>query len=277
MIDKPFLKLAVSRRRVLRFQLRGIPLVGERHDGAADDWHRLPRWHLGAAAVVARRVRVDESRKVCRSLGSRHGGQRVTPEHGEELKGRHKLADATMLARANLVSPVEHPFRRHPVSVVARPGQRTWVVTHDVPLDHVAGVVEAQAVDGAELEDPRRVGDLVRLNELDVQLHAVEPRVALQHRERFAVGRSGSPHDPQLAWEVDRVHPVLDGTLNTLQLVVVGVLDVQLQPRAGADHVTGERGEHAGEVGVIGGLIAAADAKRPADAGVEGRIGRQPV
>ena len=119
------------------------------------------------------------------------------------------------------------------------------MILEHVVIGHVAALVEPHAVDRDRVERHDRVCDLVRLDELEVELHAAESAVGRHERERFAVDRSGHPHRAEFAGEINRECPIVIRQLHLAdgRRIDVGA-EIELQAGAGADEIGREGRKH---------------------------------
>ena len=174
----------IGARGVLGLHLVRLPAVRRRHGHAAGDWHRLEQFQLRGRAALGRHGRLEDRREVSSRLGGRHGRQRVPPQKGEQFKGRCKLRHAPMLAGANLVEPVQAFVGTDPLTIEepARE-QAARVPLRDPVLGRVAVLVEPHAVHVVLRRDAERTDAMIGLDQLEVELHALQPLVVDVHAE----------------------------------------------------------------------------------------------
>jgi len=146
------------------------------------------------------------------------------------------------------------------------------MILQDVVLDGIAGFVEHDAVDAAVQWIQVGRGDLVRLDELEIELDLRgQQRVTGQNGKRLAVFCSRHPHCAELLGQSHGLRPAAESVFDAVVGVPVG--RQQLQARASADHVVGQREHDAAGVAVVGDFVAGSVSQHAPHVGTIGRVG----
>ena len=269
------LELAVARARVLRADLIDVPARRQRQERALLERDRVHRLDLGGVAR-GRCIGVQDAREA--GGGFRRGKRRLreAAKLREETKHRRQIGNAPMLLRPVRREVVDHLRGGHRGVVGETAEGRTRVLPEDVVADGIAVLIELDSVDRGRRERAVGVAHAVGLDQREVELHfVVDGRVGREHRERLARVGAGHAEEPELLGQTDRRGPSRPGLFDGGTRF--GRIADQLETRAGADHVVGDREDDPLGVGVVRELVPGPIAELAADLGGHRRVGTQAV
>ena len=268
--------------RLLGLELRNVPALGKRGKRPLLDLDRGERVN-----VVDRRGRgvgVNERGQIGSDLRSPDHGFGVPPHVRRQTQAGRQLRDSAVLAGARRAKPVQHVFGRHPVVLVdADQVVGAGVRLENVVADHVAVPVHLDPVherpvrgNGLLVVVGRR-GDLIGLDEPDVELHAAvwQPRIRKQQAERLAVEKLRLGGDAELVRQADVPRPVVPRPTN--RTIRGSVARREQHPRPDADQIVALGHTDAVNVCVVRPLVPGSIADNPPDFRRKSGVGRERI